>query len=133
MLGDQNANRGFLNLHKEKNEQQCVDRLLLNTNSFIFTYFLNRIICYCYLGSGAYNAYLAAFDLYHKSKTSEQLNFANNMLEIFFLLDFILNFFKYEKPPNGHYALHHHHDFSTVSMEYIKGQFVWDFVPLLPF
>ena len=55
----------------------------------------------------------------------------SNILEICFLIDLILNFFV-DYIPNTSMNKEPERNFQKIALNYLRGNFIWDFIPLVP-
>ena len=98
---------------------------IISANNKFYLYWktINTFSC---LTSSYIYAYMAAFE---RSSKSEELMMANNVYEIIFIISMLLMFFVDYCEEGSNIPVE---DFTKIVKRYLKSQFLYDFVPILP-
>lgn len=85
---------------------------------------MNNVLC---LISSYYYGYIACFR-YHEGHATNFIATAT-VFELIFLIHMLLQFLVEFTPEGNKVPIT---DLSKISMNYINGDFVWDFIPIIP-
>lgn len=95
-------------------------------SKILAVWYFGYILC-CLLSSYFY-IYIAAFQ--HKDITDKWWIDSEIYFEAIFFISIILNFLTDYQDESNHKEVR---DLSNISMRYLRGNFAWEFLPLIPF
>ena len=125
-ISDQNNSTGEEDENKARESDSFFDHFIICQHNKIYLIWRGLVIFSC-LTSSYFYAYMAAFENPHPGTFLYKINM---VYEIIFLISLISNFLvEYQdegmpKPVR---------DISKICWRYLKGQFLFDFIPLVPF
>ena len=113
------------NLLKPDFNTPFLEQIIISHESIWYQAWYQIYVFSC-LTSSYFYAFMAAFE---NPKQGSFLYIMDNIFEFIFYISFILNFIVDYQPPDQPKPVK---DISKIAMRYIKGNFWYDFLPLIP-
>lgn len=107
------------------------DNLVFDDNNFVYVIFY-RLLVILHVFSAIFYGILSSSRFTHDESYYSEYMKITSVLEVFFFIDMILNFFKHTENHNLH--IHQKEkSFRETSTQYYEERFWWDFIALIPF
>lgn len=103
-----------------------LEQIIISNESVAYQLWYNLYV-FCCLISSYFYAYMAAFTFPEKG---DFLFILDNVFETIFYISFFLCFIVDFQPPDSPKPVK---DVSKIAMRYLKGNFIYDVIPLIPF
>ena len=117
-------------------ERSCQDRLIVSPENIFYQIFKGFIVMLCILSSLMY-AFFAAFRMDVEGEVSvyspaeiKNFNRFQAIVECMFLIDMVIEFFLEYVDESTTLKVR---DISMISVRYLRGEFIYDIFPLIPF
>ena len=116
---------------REDEDEEFFNRFVFDDDAVFYLWY-HRLVVLLYGSSSLIYGYFSTFRYNNNNIGYETFKPYSDAFELIFLFDLIVNFFK------NHHTIHQEHEvtdlvtFNITYQKYIEGDFIWDFIPLIP-